>query len=62
MTGDRTALPGGDPAVRIELGPLPFFDAPWPPVFPFAVFRFLWMLGLLAVGSGRLLLLIAPLN
>ena len=43
-------------------GPFAFFDAPWTPVFLFALFMFHWMLGLLAVGSGCLLLLIALLN
>ena len=43
-------------------GPFAFFDAPWTPVFLFALFMFHWMLGLLAVGSGCLLLLLALLN
>ena len=43
-------------------GPFAFFDAPWTPVFLFALFVFHWMLGLLAVFSGCLLLLIALLN
>ena len=43
-------------------GPFAFFDAPWTPVFLFALFTFHWMLGLLAVLSGCLLLLIALLN
>ena len=43
-------------------GPFAFFDAPWTPVFLFALFTFHWMLGLLAVFSGLLLLLIALLN
>ena len=43
-------------------GPFAFFDAPWTPVFLFALFMFHWMLGLLAVGSGCLLLLIALFN
>ena len=43
-------------------GPFAFFDAPWTPVFLFALFTFHWMLGLLAVFSGLLLLVIALLN
>ena len=43
-------------------GPFAFFDAPWTPVFLFALFTFHWMLGLLAVFSGCLLLFIALLN
>ena len=43
-------------------GPFAFFDAPWTPVFLFALFVFHWTLGLLAVFSGCLLLLIALLN
>ena len=43
-------------------GPFAFFDAPWTPVFLFALFTFHWMLGLLAVLSGCLLLLVALLN
>ena len=43
-------------------GPFAFFDAPWTPIFLFALFTFHWMLGLLAVFSGLLLLLIALLN
>ena len=43
-------------------GPFAFFDAPWTPIFLFALFTFHWMLGLLAVFSGFLLLLIALLN
>ena len=43
-------------------GPFAFFDAPWTPVFVFALFMFHWMLGVLAVLSGCLLMLIALLN
>ena len=43
-------------------GPFAFFDAPWTPVFLFALSVFHWMIGLLAVFSGCLLLLIALLN
>ena len=43
-------------------GPFAFFDAPWTPIFLFALFMFHWMLGVLAVLSGCLLLLIALLN
>ncbi len=40
-------------------GPFAFFDAPWTPVFLFALFFFHWMLGLLAVISGLLLFALA---
>ena len=43
-------------------GPFAFFDAPWTPVFLFVLFTFHWLLGLLAVGSGVLLLVLALLN
>ena len=43
-------------------GPFAFFDAPWTPIFLFALFMFHWTLGVLAVFSGCLLLLIALLN
>ena len=43
-------------------GPFAFFDAPWTPVFLFALFAFHWMLGVLAVGSGLLLLVLALVN
>ena len=43
-------------------GPFAFFDAPWTPVFLFALFLFHWMLGLLAVLSGVLLLVLALMN
>ncbi len=43
-------------------GPIAFFDAPWVPVFLFALFAIHWMLGVLAVFSGCLLLAIALLN
>ena len=43
-------------------GPFAFFDAPWTPVFLCVLFMFHWMLGLLAVFSGVLLLLIALIN
>ena len=43
-------------------GPFAFFDAPWTPIFLFALFLFHWMLGLLAVFSGVLLLVLALLN
>ena len=43
-------------------GPFAFFDAPWTPVFLFALFLFHWMLGLLAVLSGLLLLALALMN
>ena len=42
--------------------PFAFFDAPWTPVFLFALFTFHWMLGVLAVASGVLLFGIAILN
>ena len=43
-------------------GPFVFFDAPWTPVFLFALFTFHWLLGLLAIFSGLILLLMALLN
>ena len=43
-------------------GPFAFFDAPWTPVFLCILFLFHWMLGVLAVFSGCLLLLLALLN
>ena len=43
-------------------GPFAFFDAPWTPIFLFALFMFHWMLGVLALFSGCLLLLIALFN
>ena len=43
-------------------GPFAFFDAPWTPVFLFVLFTFHWLLGLLAVLSGLLLLVLALLN
>ena len=43
-------------------GAFTFFDAPWTPVFLFVLFLFHWLLGVLAVFSGCLLLLIALVN
>ncbi|MDE0383065.1 MAG: ABC transporter transmembrane domain-containing protein, partial [Defluviicoccus sp.] len=43
-------------------GPFAFFDAPWTPVFLCVLFLFHWMLGVLAVFSGCLLLLLALIN
>ena len=43
-------------------GPFAFFDAPWTPVFLFALFAFHWLLGVLAVFSGILLVVLALLN
>ena len=43
-------------------GPFAFFDAPWTPVFLFVLFTFHWLLGVLAVVSGVLLLVLALLN
>ena len=43
-------------------GPFAFFDAPWTPVFLFVLFAFHWLLGLLAVFSGALLLMLALVN
>jgi len=59
-----TGLQDLDAMQRFASGPAPFafFDAPWTPVFLFALFTFHWMLGVLAVGSGVLLLALALLN
>ena len=43
-------------------GPFAFFDAPWTPVFLFVLFIFHWLLGVLAVLSGVLLLVLALLS
>ena len=43
-------------------GPFAFFDAPWTPIFLCVLFAFHWILGVLAVLSGCLLLLIALFN
>ena len=43
-------------------GPFAFFDAPWTPCFLCLLFLFHWMLGLFAVFSGCLLVLVALLN
>ena len=43
-------------------GPFAFFDAPWTPVFLCVLFVFQWLLGVLAVFSGVLLLVLALLN
>ena len=43
-------------------GPFTFFDAPWTPIFLCVLFAFHWILGVLAVLSGCLLLLIALFN
>ena len=43
-------------------GPFAFFDAPWTPVFLFVLFTFHWLLGVLAVLSGVLLLVLALVN
>ena len=43
-------------------GPFAFFDAPWTPIFLFTLFMFHWLLGVLAVFSGCLLVLIALFN
>ena len=43
-------------------GPFAFFDAPWTPIFLFVLFAFHWLLGLLAVFSGILLMVLALLN
>ena len=49
---------------RFASGPasFAFFDAPWTPVFLFALFTFHWSLGMLAMGSGALLLALALVN
>ncbi len=43
-------------------GPFAFFDAPWTPVFLCVLFAFHLLLGLLAVFSGILLMVLALLN
>ena len=43
-------------------GPFAFFDAPWTPVFLCVLFVFHWLLGVLAVFSGVLLLVLALVN
>ena len=43
-------------------GPFAFFDAPWTPIFLATLFMFHWLLGVLAVASGCLLLLVALCN
>ena len=43
-------------------GPFAFFDAPWTPIFVFVLFTFHWLLGVLAVLSGALLLVLALLS
>ena len=43
-------------------GPFAFFDAPWTPIFLLALFTFHWLLGVLALFSGMLLLVLALLN
>ena len=43
-------------------GPFAFFDAPWTPVFLFALFMFHWMFGVLAIIAGCLLFVVALLN
>ena len=60
------AQPAAGPADVEALGrfaassaPFALFDAPWTPVFLAVLFAFHWMLGLLAVGSGVLLMAIA---
>ena len=42
--------------------PFAFFDAPWTPAFLFVLFTFHWTLGMLAMGSGALLLALALVN
>ena len=43
-------------------GPFAFFDAPWTPIFVFVLFTFHWLLGVLAVISGILLVVLALLS
>ncbi len=63
-TRPATGLRDLDAIQRFASGnaPFAFFDAPWTPVFLCALFLFHWTLGLLAVFSGCLLLLIALVN
>ena len=43
-------------------GPFAFFDAPWTPIFIFVLFTFHWLLGVLAVISGAVLIVLALLS
>ncbi|MEM6441778.1 MAG: type I secretion system permease/ATPase, partial [Pseudomonadota bacterium] len=49
---------------RLLSGPAPFafFDAPWTPLFLFAIFTFHWMLGVLAVVGGLILIILTWAN
>ena len=63
-SGPATGLADIEALQRFASGPGPFafFDAPWTPVFLFALFTFHWLLGLLALLSGVLMLVLALLN
>ena len=63
-SGPATGLEDLESMQRFASGPGPFafFDAPWTPVFLFVLFAFHWLLGLLAVVSGLMLLILALLN
>ena len=63
-SGPATGLHDLEAMQRFASGPGPFafFDAPWTPVFLFVLFMFHWLLGLLAVFSGVLLVVLALLT
>ena len=62
--GGRTPLRDVEAVQRLLSSPvfLALFDAPWTPVFLFAIFIFHPLLGWLAVGGGAVLIAIAVLN
>ena len=63
-SGPATGLDDLEAMQRFASGPGPFafFDAPWTPAFLFVLFSFHWLLGVLAVVSGVLLVVLALLN
>ena len=63
-SGPATGLQDLEAMQRFASGPGPFafFDAPWTPAFLFVLFIFHWLLGVLAVVSGVLLVVLALLN